>query len=138
MRALGTHRPCVLESARTARPAQCIQQRQRERAAIVVHERALEMVQQIGRSMGLREVYPDVRDTARNEIPSQLTSSRSAREVLGWSPKTALSDGLRETIAWYQRNGAWVGQVRSGEYLRYYSKQYGQSLNRDAEAALVG
>jgi GDP-L-fucose synthase len=27
-----------------------------------------------------------------------------ARETLGWTPSTALSDGLRETISWYRQN----------------------------------
>jgi dTDP-glucose 4,6-dehydratase len=57
---------------------------------------------------------------------------------LGWHPGVAFERGLRETIAWYQQNAEWVAQVRSGEYLRYYSRQYGQPLRSDAAAALVG
>jgi dTDP-glucose 4,6-dehydratase len=32
---------------------------------------------------------------------------------------------LRETVEWYRANQPWVNQVRSGEYLKYYEKQYG-------------
>jgi dTDP-glucose 4,6-dehydratase len=44
---------------------------------------------------------------------------------LGWRPEVRFEQGLRDTVAWYQRNSAWVEQVRSGEYRSYYDKQYG-------------
>jgi dTDP-glucose 4,6-dehydratase len=44
---------------------------------------------------------------------------------LGWRPGVTFEQGLRDTIAWYQTNKAWVEQVRSGEYRTYYQKQYG-------------
>jgi len=44
---------------------------------------------------------------------------------LGWQPQVRLEEGLRETIRWYQEHPEWVAQVRSGEYLRYYERQYG-------------
>jgi dTDP-glucose 4,6-dehydratase len=44
---------------------------------------------------------------------------------LGWRPAVSFEQGLRETIAWYQANSAWVEQVRSGEYRTYYERQYG-------------
>ena len=34
--------------------------------------------------------------------------------------------GLQETIDWYRHNGAWVEHVRSGAYLSYYDRMYGQ------------
>ena len=37
-----------------------------------------------------------------------------------------LEEGLRETIRWYQEHADWVAQVRSGEYQRYYERQYGR------------
>jgi dTDP-glucose 4,6-dehydratase len=44
---------------------------------------------------------------------------------LGWKPLTNWKDGLQKTIDWYRENQAWVRNVRSGEYLNYYRKQYG-------------
>jgi dTDP-glucose 4,6-dehydratase len=32
---------------------------------------------------------------------------------------------LRETVEWYRGNAEWVEHVRSGEYLKYYERQYG-------------
>ena len=36
--------------------------------------------------------------------------------------------GLRETIDWYKANEAWVDAIRTGDYLKYYEKQYGKRL----------
>jgi dTDP-glucose 4,6-dehydratase len=44
---------------------------------------------------------------------------------LGWRPRIRFEEGLRDTIAWYCANTDWIAQVRSGEYQRYYSMQYG-------------
>ena len=43
---------------------------------------------------------------------------------LGWRPAVPFEQGLRETIAWYKANPAWIDQVRSGEYRKYYELQY--------------
>jgi dTDP-glucose 4,6-dehydratase len=46
------------------------------------------------------------------------------KSELGWRPQVAFADGLRDVIAWYRANTDWIARVRSGEYLRYYEKQY--------------
>jgi dTDP-glucose 4,6-dehydratase len=48
--------------------------------------------------------------------------------ALGWAPRVRFEDGLEETVAWYRENGWWWEPVRSGEYRRYYERQYGRSL----------
>jgi dTDP-glucose 4,6-dehydratase len=48
-----------------------------------------------------------------------------AERQLGWRPRVSFEEGLRETVAWYRRNSEWVAAVRSGEYLKYYERQYG-------------
>lgn len=50
-----------------------------------------------------------------------------AEIALGWKPLIPFDRGLNETIAWYNANQVWVKNVRSGEYLKYYQKQYGGS-----------
>lgn len=52
-----------------------------------------------------------------------------AEDELGWSPRIAWEDGLSRTIDWYRDNESWVDHVRSGEYLEYYAKMYGQRLS---------
>lgn len=46
------------------------------------------------------------------------------RHELGWVPATSLEDGIAQTIAWYERNRAWIQQVQDGEYRRYYETYY--------------
>lgn len=44
---------------------------------------------------------------------------------LGWKPKVDFAEGLRRTVEWYQQNEVWWKPLKSGEYLEYYKKQYG-------------
>jgi len=53
-----------------------------------------------------------------------LSSEKLMRET-GWNAETDFETGLRETIAWYQANAAWVARVQSGEYRKYYEQNYG-------------
>jgi dTDP-glucose 4,6-dehydratase len=47
---------------------------------------------------------------------------------LGWSPSVTFAEGLQDTIRWYLNNQAWVNGIRSGDYLKYYERQYGSRL----------
>lgn len=44
---------------------------------------------------------------------------------LGWSPRVAFDEGIRDTIRWYVNNEDWWRAVKSGEYREYYERQYG-------------
>ena len=65
-----------------------------------------------------------VQDRPGHDRRYAIDCSKAERE-LGWVPKVTFEDGIRETIEWYRANQAWVNQVRSGEYLKYYEQQYG-------------
>jgi dTDP-glucose 4,6-dehydratase len=43
---------------------------------------------------------------------------------LGWKPSVGFSEGIEQTIHWYQQNESWVKNVRSGEYQTYYDRMY--------------
>ena len=45
---------------------------------------------------------------------------------LGWEPETFFDQGIRQTIDWYLQNQEWWENIRSGEYMKYYDKMYGQ------------
>jgi dTDP-glucose 4,6-dehydratase len=44
---------------------------------------------------------------------------------LGWKPQYTFETGIVETIQWYIDNQEWWRNIKSGEYMKYYQKQYG-------------
>jgi dTDP-glucose 4,6-dehydratase len=46
---------------------------------------------------------------------------------LGWRPAVPFEQGLRDTVRWYREHADWVAGIRTGEYLKYYERQYGRS-----------
>jgi dTDP-glucose 4,6-dehydratase len=48
--------------------------------------------------------------------------------ALGWEPRVAFADGLRQSVDWYRDNEWWWEPVRSGEYRDYYERHYGRAL----------
>jgi dTDP-glucose 4,6-dehydratase len=67
-----------------------------------------------------------VRDRPGHDRRYSLSSEKV--RALGWSPQVRFSDGLAQTVAWYRENPWWWEPIRSGEYRRYYERQYGRSL----------
>ncbi|MGF9891930.1 dTDP-glucose 4,6-dehydratase [Priestia megaterium] len=51
--------------------------------------------------------------------PTKLTME------LGWKPKYTFDTGIVETIQWYLDNEDWWRNIKSGDYMNYYNKQYG-------------
>ncbi|MBF0286331.1 MAG: dTDP-glucose 4,6-dehydratase [SAR324 cluster bacterium] len=46
------------------------------------------------------------------------------QQTLSWQPEFSFEIGIQETINWYLDHQAWVAQVTSGEYQKYYIQQY--------------
>jgi len=46
------------------------------------------------------------------------------KNELGWEPRYTVEQGLEETIEWYLKNTEWLDHITSGEYQKYYDKQY--------------
>lgn len=61
----------------------------------------LEVVSAVARAVGKARPL-DIRAEAEGEIPSQYASAARARAALGWSARTTLDEGLRETVEWYR------------------------------------
>nr|MBN2276785.1 dTDP-glucose 4,6-dehydratase [candidate division Zixibacteria bacterium] len=55
-----------------------------------------------------------------------LDSSR-IRNELNWAPEITFEKGLEDTIDWYLENNNWLRSCLSGEYMKYYERNY---LNR--------
>lgn len=66
-------------------------------------------------------------DRPGHDLRYAIDCSKAERE-LNWQPEIAFSDGLRDTIDWYRRNGVWVERIKTGEYRKYYDQQYGKRL----------
>lgn len=47
------------------------------------------------------------------------------KEELGWEPEIMFDEGIEKTIEWYLENPDWMKRVISGEYLKFYEKNYG-------------
>jgi dTDP-glucose 4,6-dehydratase len=71
-----------------------------------------------------RSLIKYVQDRPGHDRRYAIDCTKAERE-LGWLPTVKFENGLRETIAWYQANQEWVRNVRNGEYLKYYERQYG-------------
>jgi len=65
-----------------------------------------------------------VKDRPGHDRRYAIDCSKIKRE-LDWKPRVSFDQGLRETIQWYRDHADWVANIRTGEYLKYYQKQYG-------------
>jgi dTDP-glucose 4,6-dehydratase len=54
--------------------------------------------------------------------------ARKIERELGWKPQREFARGLRDTIEWYRSHRSWWEAVKSGAYLDYYERMYGQRL----------
>lgn len=48
------------------------------------------------------------------------------KNELGWEPRTSFKTGLANTVEWYKKNQEWWREIKSGEYQKYYQKNYGK------------
>ncbi len=46
------------------------------------------------------------------------------KNELGWYPETCFEEGIIKTIDWYLDNEAWMKNVTSGDYMKYYAEMY--------------
>lgn len=50
--------------------------------------------------------------------------SRKLQRELGWEPSLQFEEGIERTVKWYLDNQAWLDNVTSGDYLKYYDDMY--------------
>ena len=68
-----------------------------------------------------------VEDRPGHDRRYALTNDK-LRAELGWSPERHFETALRETVQWYVENEWWWRKIKTGEYLEFYKKQYGERL----------
>ena len=61
----------------------------------------LQLVEMLQAAIGT-DLEPDIRATARHEIPHQYLSTAKARKMLGWEPRHTMAEAIAETVDWYR------------------------------------
>ena len=70
-----------------------------------------------------RTLFRKVEDRPGNVVRHAVDWTK-IRLRLGWAPKRAFDDGLRETVEWYRANEWWWKPIKTGEFRTYYQIQY--------------
>lgn len=65
-----------------------------------------------------------VTDRAGHDLRYAIDSTK-LHEELGWEPSLQFEEGIEKTIKWYLDNQAWMDNITSGAYEKYYSEMYG-------------
>ena len=83
-----------------------------------------QMDAKLGREAGESEkLITYVKDRPGHDLRYAIDASKINKE-LGWKPSVTFEQGLAKTIDWYLANEAWLKNVTSGEYQKYYEEQY--------------
>ena len=64
-----------------------------------------------------------VTDRPGHDARYAIDSTKLQRE-LGWEPSLQFEEGIEKTVRWYLDNEAWLDNVTSGDYQRYYDEMY--------------
>lgn len=82
------------------------------------------MDEKLGRQKGESEkLITYVKDRPGHDRRYAIDATKINKE-LGWKPSVTFEEGLSKTIDWYLENTEWLKHVTSGEYQKYYEKQY--------------
>jgi dTDP-glucose 4,6-dehydratase len=82
------------------------------------------MDNKLGRDLGTSvQLIAYVKDRPGHDLRYAIDASKINKE-LGWSPSVTFEQGLEKTIDWYLSNEDWLKNVTSGDYQKYYEKQY--------------
>jgi dTDP-glucose 4,6-dehydratase len=82
------------------------------------------MDKKIGREKGeSAKLITFVKDRAGHDLRYAIDSGKLQKE-LGWKPSLQFEEGLERTVDWYLSNEDWLNNVTSGDYKKYYEKQY--------------
>jgi len=89
-----------------------------ERENIELTRRILDAM---GKSEELIRLVPD-----RPGHDRRYSIKAAKLKELGWAPKMDWDRGIELTIKWYRENEWWWRKIKTGEYLEFYKRQYGE------------
>jgi dTDP-glucose 4,6-dehydratase len=82
------------------------------------------MDKKLGRPEGTSaQLITYVKDRAGHDLRYAIDATKLNKE-LGWEPSLQFEEGLEKTVDWYLANEAWIDDVTSGNYQKYYDDQY--------------
>ena len=86
------------------------------------------LIRTVDRLLGRKEgedmdLITFVTDRAGHDLRYAIDSSKLQRE-LGWEPSLQFEEGIELTVRWYLDNQAWMDNVTSGDYQKYYEDMY--------------
>ncbi|MDO4380562.1 MAG: dTDP-glucose 4,6-dehydratase [Clostridia bacterium] len=85
----------------------------------------LDVVKTVLKILGKSEsLIKFVKDRPGHDMRYAINPTKIKNE-LGWYPETKFEDGIKRTVDWYLNNRTWWENIRSGDYMKYYEKMYG-------------
>jgi len=82
------------------------------------------MDEKLGREPGTSEkLITYVTDRAGHDLRYAIDATKIMNE-LGWRPSLQFEEGLEKTVDWFLNNQAWLDNVTSGNYQKYYTEMY--------------
>ena len=87
------------------------------------------VIKTVDRLLGRKEgadldLITHVTDRKGHDMRYAIDSSKLKSE-LGWEPSLQFEEGIEKTVRWYLDNQAWMDNITSGEYEKYYEGMYG-------------
>lgn len=73
------------------------------------------------------ELITYVKDRPGHDKRYAIDSSKIQNE-LDWSPKINFENGIKQTIEWYLNNQNWIKNIKNGDYMSYYEKNYSNKM----------
>ncbi|WP_291066204.1 MULTISPECIES: dTDP-glucose 4,6-dehydratase [unclassified Empedobacter] len=90
----------------------------------LVKELCKQMDEKLGKEAGTSEqLITFVKDRPGHDLRYAIDATK-INEELGWKPSVTFEQGLSLTIDWFLSNKEWLENVTSGDYQKYYEKQY--------------
>ncbi len=90
----------------------------------LVKELCKQMDDKLGRPDGTAaQLITFVKDRPGHDLRYAIDASKINQE-LGYEPSVTFEQGLSITIDWFLSNEDWLNNVTSGDYQKYYEKQY--------------
>jgi dTDP-glucose 4,6-dehydratase len=90
----------------------------------LIHKLCEIMDRKLNRKVGTSlKLITYVKDRAGHDLRYAIDSTKLQNE-LGWKPSLQFEEGMEITVDWYLNNEEWLKNVTSGDYQKYYDKQY--------------